>query len=224
MLVDGGAQQTSFGSHFSLSTLSGLINSSSSGLGNENLIFDIDPTNPVFLVVTTVLAMTLLSIWRLGYNIIRRRRRKSLQSAADPRGSRAAGVGGVGGDDGVGERSIRTPTRLGVVTRAGGRRGARLVVEKVTGSAEEQARLCEVLYDVYDGQVPAGGINSKDVRSCGLTVSCVWCVECYCSTDCRDCGAIVFGGRGICHSAVTDFHQIVPGTHSDIDYQHIYRL
>lgn len=34
----------------------------------------------------------------------------------------------------------------------------------------QQAALCEVLYDVYSGVVPARGIESKTVRECSLSV------------------------------------------------------
>jgi len=41
-----------------------------------------------------------------------------------------------------------------------------------TGQAAtaEQVALCEMLYDAYDGVVPAGGIQRKTVRECALSV------------------------------------------------------
>lgn len=50
-------------------------------------------------------------------------------------------------------------------------------------SPQEQARLCEVLYDVYGGEAPDGGINDKAVRASGLTVSdslqFCWILSCW---------------------------------------------
>lgn len=44
-------------------------------------------------------------------------------------------------------------------------------INAATDTAFEHARLCEILYDIYGGKTPEGGINTKAVRAAGLTVS-----------------------------------------------------
>lgn len=131
------------------------------------LLVDLDPRHPAFVAVATFVVILLSACW-----VRKKFIKKKIAHHVNPT------VGGSGVGSGVGGGSSESVGGVynthGHRTRSGGRTGGAGIqqpsVGKATATAQQES-LCEVLYDVYAGVVPTGGINSKAVRECGLTVS-----------------------------------------------------
>lgn len=131
------------------------------------LLFDLDPRHPACLSVVAVVVVA-LSAW-FG-------RKKTMNRRASRRADAAARAAAAAADGDLSDAS--SPVRgagYGSRTRDGsgaaaGAGSPRTRSGKVMILTPDQASLCEVLYDVYAGVVPARGIDSRAIQDCGLTV------------------------------------------------------
>lgn len=123
------------------------------------LLVDLDPRHPAFVAVATFVVILLSACW-----VRKKFIKKKIAHHVNPTVGGGRVGSGVGG--GLSESAGGVYNTHGHRTRSGGRTGG----DKATATAQQES-LCEVLYDVYAGVVPTGGITSKAVRECGLTVS-----------------------------------------------------
>eukprot|EP00752_Nemacystus_decipiens_P003970 g3636.t1 len=135
------------------------------------LVFDINPADPAVISVLVGVA-TLLLFAAVCFRNGKCQRRN--------------GGGGVGGEEQHQEQQQQQQQHKGQTPEAAvtsrpryNTRGHRVAASppgsggSPVGKAmtPQQAALCEVLYDVYAGSVPARGIESKTVRECNLSTA-----------------------------------------------------
>ena len=131
------------------------------------LVFDISPADPA---VVSVLAALLCLVVAAVYWYSRRSGRNTNTDTSTNTDNDNTGSGGARSSGSLGSPSPAAKARYN--TR-GHRIAAREDGAASTPPAEathEQAALCQTLYEAYNGVVPAGGIQRKAVRECGLTV------------------------------------------------------
>lgn len=133
---------------------------------NTQLLFDINPTTPAVLsTISAILATSLFFIWwrRRRCDQSGLTRRDGVHFSEEPVKQTSDPASEVSMDkQSLQARHIRSKSTTSLQSPN---------TNEAPDSAVARARLCEVLYDVYGGKTPEGGIDNKMVRAAGLDVS-----------------------------------------------------